>query len=108
MDVFSACNAVLEVQSVFVGVQVVFGYDYLPAARHGHGDFVALDGYYVENNGMFAIEKLKLFEIKLSHIVPPQSTNLYQMEYSISISRFSYPVLSPLDVFFSNSISRIS
>ena len=64
MDVLAACNGVLEVRPVFVGVQVVFGYGYLSATRHSHGDFVALDGYYVENNGMFAIEKLKFFEIK--------------------------------------------
>ena len=61
---FPACNSVLEVQSVFVGVQFVIAHAYLSAARYGYGDFVALDGYYVENNGIFAIEKLKFFEIK--------------------------------------------
>ena len=108
MDVFPACNAILEVQTVFVGVQFVITYAYLSAARYGNGYFVIVQCNDVKHDGMFSVEKLKFFEIKLVHGLPPQSTNLYQMEYSTSISRVSYPVLSPLDVFFSNSISRIS
>ena len=100
VDVVLTRNAILEVQSVFVGVQVIFGYDYLTATRYGNCDSVIVQCNDIEYDGMFSVEELKFFEIKLVHGLPPQSTNLYQMEYSTSISRVSYPVLSPLDVFF--------
>ena len=61
MDVFPACNAVFEVQTVFIGVQFVIAHAYLSAARYGDGDFVIVQCNDIEYDGMFSVEELKFF-----------------------------------------------
>ena len=69
---------------------LVFYNGYLSTFGNGNGDLVPVNRHDIEYDGIFSVEELKLFEIKfVFHVVPPQSTNLYQTEYSTSISRVS-------------------
>ena len=66
------CNAILEIQTVFIGMQVIIRNADFAAFGNGDGDLVTVNRYNVEYNGIFPVEELKLFEIKLVfHIVPP-------------------------------------
>ena len=82
--------ALVVFQTVSIGTQVIVRYRNLSAFSNGNGDLISVYGHDIEYDGIFSVEELKLFEIKfVFHVVPPQSTNLYQTEYSTSISRVS-------------------
>ena len=58
MDVFPACNAILEVQTFLVGMQFVIAHAYLSAARYGNGDFVIVQCNDIEyDNFIFAFRQ---------------------------------------------------
>ena len=65
------CNAVLEVQSVFIGMQVVIRNANFAAFGDGDGNLVTVYRQNVEYDGIFPVEELKFFEIKLVFLIMP-------------------------------------
>lgn len=63
---FLSGNAVLKVQAVFIGEQVIIRYDNFSAFCDGNGDFAAVGVQFddVEDNIVFTVEVLEFFEIK--------------------------------------------
>ena len=71
MDMVLTCNAVLEILSVLIRVQVVIRNGDLSAFCDGDGDRVALYCNDVKDDGVFSVEELKFFEIEFVHGIPP-------------------------------------
>ena len=63
------CNAVFEVQPVFIGMQIIIRNADFSAFGYDDGDFIAVYRYNVEYDGIFSVEKLKFFEIKFVFLV---------------------------------------
>ena len=53
VDMFFPCNAVFEVQPVFIGMQVIIRKTYFSAFGYDDGDFIAVYRYNVEYDGIF-------------------------------------------------------
>lgn len=70
MDMFLSGNAVLKVQAVFIGEQVIIRYDNFSAFCDGNGGFAAVGVQFddVEDNIVFTVEVLEFFEIKFVHM----------------------------------------
>lgn len=65
----ASCYAVLEVQPVFVLVQVIIRHNDFPALGDVNGDLVVLYRHDVEYDGIFSVKELELFQIELiSHV----------------------------------------
>ena len=60
MDVFLSGNAVLKVQTVFIGMQFIIGNADFAAFGDGDGDLVTVYRQNVEYDGIFSVEELKL------------------------------------------------